>query len=281
MASVQTMVALKVRAKSFDGVYRDRIRTLIDLAEGLPSRPSPSDIHDLRVTARRIQVMRRLLPGSQRRSQASKTFELSLKSVLKATSQLRDLDTLLDTLEHFRQTLPEEIFSRLENQRSDAAARAKTTSTVITNVAPPGLEVAEIRGKKLSRRLKKSVVKHGRKASEFLAIVVQDESKVAELHSLRKEVKKLRYLCELADVAPRELDVLTKWQESLGAVHDIDVALDFVRGSSLDFKGRAVSQLEHSRHASYLRFLGEYRKDSVRTIGKSKALSARPSLPVA
>ena len=106
--------------------------------------------------------------------------------------------------------------------------------------------------------------------------MVLDESKVAELHALRKEVKKLRYLCELADGPPRELAVLTKWQGYLGSVHDIDVALEHVRGNAIGFQGRAISQLERSRHLGYTKFIGEYRIDVIGLHGKSKVLPGPP-----
>jgi CHAD domain-containing protein len=271
------MVALKVGAKAFERIYRERATALLELARGLPDRPLKAEIHDLRVTARRIQVMRRLLPRAARSSHASKQFELSLKSVLKATSQLRDLDTLLETLEPYKLALPEDGFRRLANQRSDAAVGAKLASSVLVDVPPAGFEDSELRGKRLSRRLRKSVRKHSRRASELLSRVVQDESKIAELHALRKEVKKLRYLCELADDTPRDLSVLTKWQEHLGAIHDYDVALVFVRGS-VEPKGRLVSTLERVRQASYQKFLREWRAGSVAVLGKSKLL-ARSTLP--
>jgi CHAD domain-containing protein len=271
------MVALKVGAKAFERNYRERAVALLELAKGLPDRPSEAEIHDLRVTARRIQVMRGLLPKAVRGSQASKRFELSLKSVLKATSQSRDLDTLLETLEPYKLALPEDDFRRLGNQRSDAAVGAKMASSVLVDVPPPSIEDSELRGRKLSRRLRKSVRKHSRRASELLSKVVQDDSKIAELHALRKEVKKLRYLCELADDTPRDLAVLAKWQEHLGAVHDFDVALDFVRGSR-EPKGSAVNMLERARRASYQKFLKEWRAGSAAVLGKSKLL-ARSTLP--
>jgi CHAD domain-containing protein len=274
------VAALKVGAKSFERCYRERSRSLLELAKTLPNRPSGAEIHDLRVTARRIQVMRRLLPRAVRTPQTSKQFEMSLRSVLKATSQLRDLDTLLETLEPYRKVLPEDVFRRLGNQRSDAAVGAKVASSVLVEVPAPGFEDSEIRGRKLSRRLRKSVRKHGRRASDLLSKVVQDESKITELHALRKEVKKLRYLCELADDIPRDLTVLTKWQEHLGAVHDFDVALDFVRGNA-EPKGRAVSMLQRARRAGYHKFLRDWRAGSVAVLGKTKLLAQRtpPAIP--
>jgi len=268
-----------IGAKAFERLYRERSEALHELAKELPDRPTASDIHDLRVTARRLQVMGRLLPRRMRGSPATARFETSLKSVLKATSQLRDLDTLLETLGPYRKTLSQDVFDRLENQRSDAAARAGVASSLLVDVPAPSPAASGMRGKKLSRRLRKSIRKHGREASGLLERVAQDESRVAELHALRKEVKKLRYLCELADDTPRELEVLAKWQDSLGAVHDVDVALEFVRGSSDELRGMAATQMERARHTNYAKFLEEYRVDSVETIRKSKMLAVGSILP--
>jgi CHAD domain-containing protein len=273
------MARLTVGRKSFERSYRARVRALLELGNGLPDRPSASDIHDLRVIARRVQVMRRLLPRSGRSSQASRHFDLSIRSVLKATSQLRDLDTLLETLEPYRESLPAEVFGRLGNQRSDGAARAKVATSVLVEVPPPDLEAYWTRGKRLSRRLRKSVRKRSREAADLVSKVVLDESNVTELHSLRKVVKKMRYLLELANGSPPELELLTKWQESLGRVHDIDVALDFVRGSQVEFKGRLVRQLERIRHQSYAKFITEYKVGSVLSLESGKLLAGRPVLP--
>jgi CHAD domain-containing protein len=69
----------------------------------------------------------------------------------------------------------------------------------------------------------------------FLRKVVKDESMIEELHILRKEVKKLRYLLELVEESPQELPMLSKWQESLGAIHDLDIAMVYLQHSRLDF----------------------------------------------
>jgi CHAD domain-containing protein len=267
------MVALRVSRRSFERRYRDRAKTLLKLARNLPDRPSPSDVHELRVTARRIQVMLRLLPREIRGSQESRRFGLALKSVLRATSQLRDSDTLMDTLEAHKGGLPPEILVKLENQRSDMAARAKVATNLIAEAPAPDVDSLEIRGKKFSRRLRRRVRKQGRSAVGLLPTVLVDESKVAELHSLRKEIKKLRYLLELADKSPPELPITTKWQESLGAIHDLDVAASYLRGQADQPAERTVRELMRIRHLHYLKFINEYMTDSMGTLAGSNILA--------
>jgi len=260
-------LALKVGSREFARRYHEKARGLSDIARGLSDRPTPGEVHDLRVAARRVQVMRRLLPRKVRVSQASRRFDLVLKSTLNGTSQLRDLDTLMSTLEEHRGNLPGQLLVTLENQRSDAAARAKAACEVLASSTPPEFEPGETTGRKLSRKLRKRARRHGRTAMELLSEVLTDESKVEELHSLRIEVKKLRYLLELSQKSPRELPVLTRWQESLGTIHDLDVALRYLEEGDLKLKGWALDELRRSRHRAYLKFVTESKADSIEASG--------------
>ena len=269
------MSRLRVNSSSFEERYGEKSKTLLDLARTLPERPSPAAIHDLRVAARRIQVMFRLLPRRARSSESSMMLALVLKSILKATSQLRDLDTLMETLEPYRSELPAEVFLSLENERSDSAARAKAAMEVLAGAPSSDLDTSEIRGKRLSRRLRKRVRKHGRRAAELLGDVLEDESRVKDLHALRIEVKKLRYLLELGGKIPPELPVMTKWQDSLGAIHDLDVAMNYIQRHSLEFaKERVVRELSARRHSSFVKFVSEFGIDSIAALGSSKVLAS-------
>ena len=265
------MVALRVRRKSFQRRYRDGTKALLRLAGRLPERPTPDDIHDVRVTARRIQVMRKLLPKIVRESQASISYDLALKSALRSTSQLRDIDTLMDTLVAHRANLPTELLLSLENQRSDAAARAKTASSAVAETPVPDLDRSDTKGKRLSRMLRKRAKKRVSAASRLLSEVLNDESKAEELHSLRKEVKKLRYLLELDDGTSRRLPALAKWQDTLGAIHDLDVAVSYLERSRFETKPKAIQELREARHGNYVRFVRDYHAALIEPFGGPKA----------
>jgi len=267
------MAALRVGRKSLAKGYADRTGALVKMAADLPDRPSPDEVHDLRVVVRRIQVMLRLLPRSVRDSQDSKTFNFALKSVMKATSQLRDMDTLMVTLKAYRGNLPPGILVDLENQRSDSAARAKATIGTLAEVLVPELDTTKLRGKRLSRRFRNDIRKHSKNASSFLTEVLDDESKIVELHSLRKEAKKLRYLFELADKTPARLASLTKWQDSLGTIHDLDVAIAYLKGIGAGSGRGAILELQRARHSNYLAFVRAYRADRMAALGGASAPS--------
>jgi len=273
------MAALKVGGMSFEKRYDQRTRALLKTAATLPDRPSPDQIHDLRVAVRRIQTMRRLMPRRVRVSADSKRYDLTLKSVLKATSQLRDMDTLVGTLESHKGNIPVELLVSLENERSDAAARAKAAVRALVDVPAPDLGASRLRGKRLSRRLRKRARKQSRDASALLTAVLSDESKVEELHSLRKEVKKMRYLLELADKAPARISSLTKWQEALGSIHDLDVAVSYLEGADASLNRRAILELQRARHSNYLKFVRDHRADLMRALGRRNALPVDAPTP--
>jgi CHAD domain-containing protein len=261
------MAEARVRRKQFARRYRERTNVLLSFASELPDRPSPDQIHDLRVTARRLQVMRRLLPRELRSSEESKRFGEALKSILRATSQLRDLDTLMVTLDAHRRNLPAELFVNLENQRSDAAADSGASTDELTAAPPPELRPSSVRGKKLSRRLNNRLSKHINSVAALLPKVVEDESNVQELHTLRKEAKKLRYLLELDERGPPELPALTKWQDSLGVIHDLDVAVDYLHDRGIDPSAKVIGEIKRARHLAYLKFVNTNTRGPMQTTG--------------
>jgi len=270
------MGSLWIGRKSFERRHRSSVKALLKLLENLPDRPSPDQIHDLRVAVRRIQVMRKLLPKDLREYPDSKRFDLALKSTMKATSQLRDLDTLVETLG--KQTLPADTTVNLKNQRSDFAATAREVMVSLAGTPAPRLHPSLIRGRRVSKRLRNRIRRQGRIAAALVQQVATDESKVAELHSLRKEVKKLRYLLELAGKGSPEVDVLTEWQESLGAIHDLDVAVVYLQGKGPEF-AKAIRNIQRIRHARYLGFVNKRVHSQTNALTKSRILAVGPESP--
>ena len=265
------MAPLRVSRKSFVESYAERTKALSKMVAKLPDRPSPDVIHDLRVVTRRVQMIRRVVPRKFRGSEDSKDFDFALRSILTETSQLRDMDTLVETLKSHRRSVPAELLINLENQRSDAAARAREATGLLKVISVPSLDASELRGRRLSRRLSKRVREHSKEALSLLTVVLDDESKVEDLHSLRKEVKKMRYLIELADKAPARLSALAKWQERLGDIRDLDVAIAHLEEARGDSKPGAILELRRARHSSYLKFVRDCRAGGTLALGEMRS----------
>jgi CHAD domain-containing protein len=258
------MAGAGVRLKSFERKYEEKTRGFAQFVGDLPERPAPEAIHDLRVAARRAQVISSLLPKEARRTKEARRFVLTLESVLKATSEVRDADTLKTTLEQQRNLLPAQLLVSLDNERSDAAARAWKEVQSLGAVSAPVLDPSQLSGKKLRRRVRKRIEKRREAMPKLLKTVLGDESATAELHSLRKEAKKMRYLLELTR-DQGEVRTLIRWQDALGAVHDLDVAVGYLQGSHWDFpKEPVLRELRNARHSKYVKFARDYEMEKPR-----------------
>ena len=250
-----------ISPKKFVKSYETKTKQLLAFGE-LLDRPSPEVIHSLRVSARRFQAIASLLPKKTRRSKEHRRFDLAVKSLLKVTSQARDLDILAETLGPYTDALPPELLGFVQNERSDAAALALPAMNALSSLSPPSLRPRDADGKKLSRRLQRRIDGRSRVVEQLLGVVVNDESKVQELHALRKEEKKLRYLLELAGEPRPALSMLSKWQDSLGRLHDLDVAMAFLQEKRWDFpKTEVLDRLQRIRHLGYARFTRKSRKN--------------------
>ncbi len=257
------MAAPKATPRPFVKTYTERSRSLVELAKGASLELAPETVHDLRVTSRRLQTMTKLLPRRERSSDQVKGFVSALKTLLKGTSAVRDADTLVQTLESYGGVLPSDFMRSLQMEREREAERAQAQTRSFTLLVESWgrLPRAETRG--LARRSRQRVKKCGRSLEGVLRVVTDDESKVAELHSLRKQVKKLRYLLELTPNKPGALAALERWQEELGLVHDLDVAIQFASDNLTPLRfAKALEALKRRRHLAYLRFCRESNKDA-------------------
>jgi len=166
------------------------------------------------------------------------------------------MDTLIQTIRTEKASLPAELLRSLENERSDLAATTRPSILAFAAAKAPHMDTSRINPKRLARRVRNQEDGQLQVVSTLLPEVTGDESKVKELHTLRKEVKKLRYVKELGDGSSSELKVLTEWQEALGAVHDLDVAVDYLKASRWRVPESVLEDLRHKRHSRYVHFLG-------------------------
>ena len=267
------MAGIRAGPKSFRKRYKQYTGLLARLAKDLPDHVSAESVHDLRVTIRRVQMMCKLLPRRVRRSRTFSRYNLAAKSLFKSTTRLRDFDTLAKTLGSTKPDLTPNLLEYLDKRRMNAIKGTMTAAKVFGGAVSPSVAPSIINGKRLSRRLGRRVRSRSRAIQELLGRVLEDETKVEELHELRKDVKRLRYLLEISDKKPAELGVLERWQDSLGIVHDLDVALRFLETSRWKVQSEAaISELRRSRHLAYIQFAKSCRADASETLKDSEVL---------
>ena len=200
----------------------------------------PEELHQLRVTARRIDatlaLFKRQLPPALVR--ARKTT----KAVLRTLGAARDLDVQLSELELYSTRLPESerpaaepLRARLESERARARARmlrgldsepTRRWLEMLTQAVAergdasnrdPAMAVMPERVRRRFRKLRKSVGK------------LRGKSSMDDYHLVRRRAKQLRYATECGAVMfgkPAEdmLRALRRLQDGLGAQQDAYMA---------------------------------------------------------
>lgn len=220
--------------------------------------PTEDNIHHMRTSLRRLEATYQSSPKQIRKKKKFKEFASVGKRLFRINSNIRDIDIILEKLakegkmheqqlEHYENPLVQDKENQLEEARTIALdlRRIVVPSLYDKNKTDKNFEGNSMkRLAKISRKLKNKI-------ETRIPIVIGDDSKITELHELRKDSKKLRYLIELVinneenDTSKRnindDMDVLIdnnyqkilehleKIQGMLGDIHDYDIALDYLR----------------------------------------------------
>lgn len=236
---------LAVRTDDFLGRWRKALKTF-----------DPEDIHDLRVSSRRLRegcaLFSPLYPDGLSR------VIRRVRKVTRLLGRLRNTDEALLFFLELAASLPEScgeeigaILARQEARRKDEHQRLaegledldaeKTSSTFARAVARPAVfprpdvavdpstPIASFAAVALDERLADLLA---------LAPAARHEGAVAAQHALRIAVKHYRYRIEILsffmiDGAEEVIATLKTYQECLGTMHDLDVFADMVRHEGL------------------------------------------------
>ena len=205
-------------------------------------------LHDLRVAIRRTRAIlsraKRVLP-----EEARQQLQLAFADFGRQTSAVRDLDVYLLGWDHDVASLRPATRSALTSIRALLVQRRQHAQKELRNVlmstatrellaswsewlAEPG--PAEAAGRPLGAFVAEQIMKVERRlVTDGRAIT--DESPAAEVHQLRKDAKRLRYLVEcfggLPGNAPRKAFVgqLKALQNNLGVHQDAQVQAEWLR----------------------------------------------------
>ena len=262
-------VALKPEQPAVDAT-RKVLRSLLDTLErNIPGTRAGIDsefLHDLRVATRRTRSMlsqvRRVLPD-----QVVEDFKERFAWLGQVTGPVRDLDVFLLELPRYRASLPAAMADGLDGleehlraaHRSEQAKLKRKLGSpqmrtllsdwhaVLDAEAPPGepgwfadLPIERVASRRIWRMYRK-VLKAGR--------AVTADGPPEELHDLRKDCKKLRYLIEFfRGLYPAQdlrgiVRALKELLDNLGDFQDLEVQADKLRTFARDFAAEGPQRL--------------------------------------
>lgn len=220
--------------------------------------PIEDNIHHMRTSLRRLEATYQSSPKQIRKKKKIKEFAKTGKRLFKINSNIRDIDIILEKLAK-EGKMPEHQLEYYENplvqDRENQLEEARTIALDLRGIVVPSLYDKNKTDKNFEENSIKRLAKISRKLKNKIEtktpIVIGDDSKITELHELRKDSKKLRYLIELLTNKENNdtskgninddtnilidnnnhkiLEHLEKIQGMLGDIHDYDIALDYLR----------------------------------------------------
>ena len=204
---------------------------------------NPEELHDLRVAARRLDAILR-----QFRSSLPASFlriRPTLKIVLRALGDSRDLDVALSELKTFSRELPksdrdsvEPLKRHLVSERGRARARMLSvldSASVqkdlqeLTSLLTAHSAASQQSSPELALNVAPELIRRRYRKVRKGADLLTSDSSIEAYHEVRGYVKKLRYALEAVAVlygkpADEMLRTLRRWQEKLGVQQDAAVA---------------------------------------------------------
>lgn len=222
-------------ARDFD---RSAARVKKRLAAYLKDPENGDSVHGMRTSLRRLEAAFSLMPKKQRRKNRRQID--AHKEFFRANSRVRDLDIIRSRIAFAGN---EGFDSAIGKKRKAALGRALALARSLQKLPAPSANGVD--GRKLTARMDKVAGRLLGLAEERLPVVAGDSRKKKELHELRKDLKKLRYVLEILPPARREkygkkltriaggrdaMPRLKELQSMLGLIHDCDITIEYLSG---------------------------------------------------
>ena len=147
---------------------------------------------------RRTRLRIELLPKKIRKAKATRTFLTSLDESSKANARVRDLDIILSKISTYKHdpNMEERISGIKETRESNLQAARRQTNTLQKEHIPRITE-KDLSVPKLQKRLNKTTNQLIAAINGRLPMVLKDSNNFRDLHLLRIDCRRLRYLAEL------------------------------------------------------------------------------------
>lgn len=220
--------------KSYIKNFQKIVKKIINKLDDYLDDPTEENIHDIRIAIRRLQAAYRILPKKIRRQAKFQNYINQSILLFKINTEIRDFDIITSKLDqqHFAHPFSFKLVSSLMVNRKSKIRDAHVIAIKLRSLPAPKIIERQISESKLKKRFRKTVNKLNTRIKQNIPIVINDDKKIDELHKLRKDFKKLRYIIELTlrnTKMPTHIENLKKIQDTLGEIHDSDIMLDYLK----------------------------------------------------
>jgi CHAD domain-containing protein len=231
-------------AKHFASKMDENIKRVESRDSDYIKDSNESNIHDIRTAVRRLDATYKSLPKKLRRTNRVSKYMATSKRLFKLNSQIRDYDIIREKLQKYSSNSGyKNIAELLKKRRETKLASARKVALSLRDRNRPQINENDIPPSKLEVRFNKVVARLVESIELDLPIVLTNPDKIKELHQLRKDCKKLRYLLELIphhdnnsndkEVNSKDINAmittLEDIQDILGSIHDNDTMISFLK----------------------------------------------------
>ena len=223
--------------------------------------PNEKNIHDIRTSIRRFNAAVSTLPRKYREEPLLLEYSKIANKLFKVNSEIRDSDIILIKLEKFSSSPQRNMVTdTLKQTRQAKLENAKTMAQNLKNLNSNMINGIGVTENELQKRYSKILSKLISRIDDAFPIVLTNPLKLEELHELRKDCKKIRYMLELVEKDDKNaaslIRILEKVQDILGSIHDSDATIIYLRSFAPNQEIQEVINKEtKQRELGYEKFL--------------------------
>jgi CHAD domain-containing protein len=259
--------SLEMDKKIFLKKFEKIIARFSNILQDYIKNPNDENIHDIRITIRRLETAYEALPKSIRKSEKMKNYVKHAKLLFKLNAKIRDFDIICVKMETKYQDKTQDIVISLKKSRIDKLQSANELALKIHDLSIPKIPT-DIKKSKLNKRYRKVLDRIELDIQKNMIITLADEEKIEELHALRKDFKKLRYSLELISNKKRTSQTLKNLkdiQDSLGRIHDSDIIIDYLNSEQSSRYSDIIESEVLERKREYNAFVLSFKKRNLKT----------------
>jgi CHAD domain-containing protein len=272
--------------KKFVNVCERNISRVSNKLDDYLKRQDEENIHDIRTSVRRLDACYKTLPKGLRKRKQMKKFVNESKDLFKINSQVRDFDIITELIRKVNADHGNKNgVVNFENRRAQKLENAKAVAVGLRKLPLPKVKKNSVSKAKLTSRINKLISKYGSRTQLNLPMVTTDADKVAELHELRKDCKKLRYLLELVsrdnssdNSISRMREELQTMQDLLGAIHDCDATVAYLKRKKGQKRNEIIEDIVQEREKRYENFLAHFKSNITNNQHNSLTLGVQEML---
>jgi CHAD domain-containing protein len=243
---------------SFPAKYARTRKILAKRLKAYLKDSNPENVRSLRIAIRRMSLCVELLPKKIRKEKATQTFVACLDEASKANAKVRDLDIVISKISTYKPEVSiDNQIAKINETRESQLQAARRQTLALQKPPIPRIKEKDLSAEKLQKRISKTTNQLILAINGRLPLVLQDVNNVRDLHLLRMDCRRLRYLVELfrSKKIARLLSRLRSWQSLLGFIHDSDLTIDYLRnlGEEPEMQ-RILNDLMMQRTQSYEKF---------------------------